>query len=408
MYFTILEAKNKKLIKHNIFFIFQKLSVEDRFMELMRTHLFEYHQKHGQLTEFAGFEMPIWYEGIVPEHMAVREAVGVFDVTHMGRCIVEGKDATAFLNYIFTRDIAPLDLGQGRYSVMCNENGGIIDDLVAFRLKNNSFLLVYNASNRRKDYEWINAKAQGFRVTIRDISEETPMFAVQGPKAISTLQPIVGSDLNSLRYYWGTFMTINEFTAFITRTGYTGEDGFEIFLWDTPLAEAKKAVRLWQTILRAGQPYGIKPCGLGARDTLRLEAGMCLYGNELDEKTTPLEAGLDFVVQFDKQDFIGKEAILKQKAEGIRRLRVGIRVLGKGIPRSGNKIFLKEKEIGNMTSGTFSPLLKCGIGMGYVTPELAKIGARIDILIRQNLIPSEIVEMPFYDITKYGRRRQKT
>lgn len=248
--------------------------------------------------------------------------------------------------------------------------------------------------------------AQGFHVQIRDVSDEVAMFAVQGPKAVNTLQSIADLNLSSLRFYWGSWMTLGDFRVFVTRTGYTGEDGFEIFLWDTLLTEFEKAEKVWQAILKAGREYGIKPCGLGARDTLRLEAGMCLYGNDINEETTPLEAGLDFVVQFRKEPFIGKEALLKQKAEGVKRMRVGIRALDRGIPRPESKIFFEEKEIGQLTSGTFSPLLKYGIGMGYVPPERAKVGARVNILARKTPIHAEIVEMPFYDATKYGRRRQ--
>jgi len=376
-------------------------------MGLMRTHLYEFHRTRGRLTEFAGFEMPVWYEGIVPEHLAVRNAVGIFDVTHMGRCVVNGKDAAVFMNYILTRDVSSASVGQGRYSVMCNEEGGIIDDLVVFRLQEASFLMVYNASNREKDYAWMNDHAQRFDVQIRDVSDEVVMLAVQGPKAIDALQPIVDADLTSLRYYWGSWMNLGDFQVLVTRTGYTGEDGFEIFLWDTPLTRYEMAEKLWQAILNAGQEYGIKTCGLGARDTLRLEAGMCLYGNDIDEETTPLEAGLDFVVQFEKEDFIGKEALVRQKSEGVKRLRVGIRASDRGIPRPECKIFFEGKEVGQLTSGTFSPLLKGGIGMGYITSEHARVGTHVDILVRKTPIRAEIVEMPFYDTLRYGRKRQR-
>jgi len=376
-------------------------------MGLMRTHLYEYHQKHGNLTEFAGFEMPLWYEGIIPEHLAVRNAVGIFDVTHMGRCLVEGKDSAVFLNRILTRDAPSMSVSQGRYSVMCNEKGGIVDDLTVFRLGEERFLIVYNAPNRNKDYAWINDHARNFNVQIRDVSDEAAMFAVQGPKAVDILQSIAEADLAGLRFYWGNWITLGGFRVFATRTGYTGEDGFEIFLWDTPLTESERAERLWQTILKAGQEHGIKPCGLGARDTLRLEAGMCLYGKDIDEETTPLEARLDFVIQFEKEAFIGKEALVKQKAEGIKRVRVGIRALERGVPRAGSQITLEGKETGLLTSGTFSPLLKYGIGMGYVPPEHAQAGTHVDIQARKTPIHAEIVEMPFYDQAKYGRRRQK-
>ncbi|MEM2110745.1 MAG: glycine cleavage system aminomethyltransferase GcvT [Candidatus Bathyarchaeia archaeon] len=374
--------------------------------KLGRTHLYEFHLKNGHLIEFAGFEMPAWYEGIIPEHLAVRNAVGIFDITHMGRCLVRGKDANIFLNNIFTRDVASLSIGQGRYSVMCNEKGGIIDDLVVFRLEEEQFLIVYNASNRQKDFTWINGHAKNFQVETRDVSDEVVMLAVQGPKAIDTLQTISDVDLAALKYYWGRWAILRDFKVFLTRTGYTGEDGFEIFLWGVPLTEPEKAEKLWEAILKTGEKYGIKPCGLGARDTLRLEAGMCLYGNDINENVTPLEAGLDFAVQFEKGDFIGKEALLKQKAEGVKRVRVGVRALDRGVLRPRNNIFSEDKEIGYLTSGTFSPLLKCGIGMGYVTPEHSQVGTRVVIKAQKSMISAEIVRMPFYDETKYGRRRR--
>jgi len=371
----------------------------------LRTHLYKFHQKHGHLVDFAGFEMPEFYEGIIPEHLAVRNEVGIFDVTHMGRCVIEGTDAAGFLNHILTRDLVSSSVGQGRYSVMCNERGGIVDDLVVFRLGEERFLLVYNASNRGKDYTWIVDHARGFQSLIRDISDEVVMFAVQGPKAVNVLQSVADTDLSSIRYYRGSWMTLGGEEIFVSRTGYTGEDGFEIFLWDTSLAKSERAERLWQTVLEAGQEFGIKPCGLGARDTLRTEAGMCLYGNDIDEDTTPLEAKMDFVVQFEKEDFIGKEALLKQKAEGVRRVLVGIRALEQGIPRAGGKIISQGREIGQLTSGTFSPLLRYGIGLGYVPPEYAQIGTRVDVLTRRTPFHAEIVNTPFYDTSKYGRRR---
>jgi len=374
-------------------------------MVLNRTHLHEFHKKRGRLTEFAGFEMPLLYEGIVPEHLAVRNAVGLFDVTHMGRFMVEGKEAAVFLNYILTRNVGTTSVGQGRYAVMCNVKGGIIDDLVVFHIGDEKFLMVNNASNRNKDYEWINGHTEGFQVEVRDVSDEVLMLAIQGPKAADTLQSIVDSDLASLRYYWGKCLTLDSFKVYVTRTGYTGEDGFEIYLWETPLAESERAERLWQLILETGEEHNIKPCGLGARDTLRLEAGMCLYGNDLDEETTPLEAKLDFIVQFEKEDFIGKETLLKQKADGLKRVLVGVRALDRGIPRAGSKITLDEKEIGKMTSGTFSPLLKYGIGLGYVLPEYSEIGTRVQVISRDKPVTFEIVKPPFYNTEKYGRRR---
>ncbi|MBS7624040.1 MAG: glycine cleavage system aminomethyltransferase GcvT [Candidatus Bathyarchaeia archaeon] len=373
----------------------------------MRTHLYEYHKKHAHLTNFAGFEMPLWYEGITSEHLAVREKAGIFDVTHMGRYIISGKDSETFLNNISTRDVASIKIGQGKYSVICNEDGGIIDDVMIFRLEEDVFLIVCNAANRVKDYEWFKAHAPGLSLEIKDVSNNVAMFAIQGPKAAEILQKIVDLNLKNLRYGWGDWTKIGENRVFISRTGYTGEDGFEIFIWDTPLENYEKAYRLWNIILEAGSERGLKPCGLGARDTLRIEAGFCLYGNDINEAITPFEAKLDFAVNLGKDRFIGREALIRQINEGIKRVRVGISLLERGVPRAGCKILSKEGNIiGEITSGTFSPLLKCGIGMGYVSVEYAKPKTEINVQIREKCFRAEITDMPFYDTTKYGRNRK--
>jgi len=376
-------------------------------MELKRTHLYSYHRQHGHLATFAGFEHVLWYEGVIPEHLAVRNAVGLFDVTHMGRCKVRGANVAAFLDHLLTRNISTMETYQGHYTVMCNNHGGIIDDLVVFCLEEDTFLLVYNASNREKDYDWIQSHAKDFDVQHRDVSNEVVMFAVQGPKALATLQPLCSVDLSGVRRYWGRWVGLSDLEVLLTRSGFTGEDGFEMYLRNTPLEESEKAEKLWQTVLKAGEEHGIKPCGLGARDSLRLEAGMCLYGNDIDEDTTPLEAGLAFTVSFEKDNFIGKDVLLRQKDEGLKRIRVGLRMLTRAIPRNGYEIFLKGEKIGHVTSGTFSPVLQCGIGMGYVLPEHATIGTQVDIRIRKSLHRAEIVKMPFYDTTRYGWQRRK-
>ncbi len=360
------------------------------------------------MVEFAGFEMPLWYEGIVSEHLAVRNSVGVFDISHMGRCLIEGNEAAQLLDYVLTRDIVSLNVGQGRYSVMCNDLGGIIDDLVVFRLSENRFMVIFNATNREKDFNWLKFHSQKFDAKLNDVSDEVAMFAVQGPKAVDTLISIANVDTTNIRYYWGTWNRLGKSAVFMTRTGYTGEDGFEILLWETSLKRSVEAERLWQTIVDAGVRYGLKPCGLGARDTLRLEAGMCLYGNELDEVTTPFEAGLDFVVQLKKREFVGKESLIEQKEKSLARVRVGILSKEGRIPRSRDLLLSAKKEIGHVTSGTFSPLLKQGIGMGYVSPEYSNIGTIINVKSSRATFPIEIVKMPFYDETKYGRRRLQT
>jgi aminomethyltransferase len=396
---TIGQLRLKELIKFYMF-------CEEKSMEPKRTHLYEFHRKNGHLTIFAGFEHALWYEGIIPEHLAVRNNVGIFDVTHMGRCLVKGENATALLDYLLTRDAPSMKINQGRYTVMCNNQGGIMDDLVFFRLDEDLFFLIYNAGNREKDYKWICSHAKEFNVQTKDVSDEVAMFAVQGPKALATLQSLSEVDLSGIRRYWGAKIYLDGFEVFLTRSGYTGEDGFEVYLWRTPAEKPKKAVQLWQNILKAGEEHGIKPCGLGARDTLRLEAGMCLYGNDIDESVTPLEAKLNFCVNFDKNNFVGKNALLKQRDENLKRIRAAFRMIGRGIPRPESEIFLKSKKVGRVTSGTFSPLLKCGIGMGYVPSELAIIGTQVDIKIRKSIFGSEIVDTPFYDATEYGGQRK--
>ena len=373
-----------------------------------KTHLYEYHVKNAKMTEFAGFEMPLWYDGIIIEHLAVREGVGIFDVTHMGRALIEGVDAEDFLNYILSRDISGMKVIQGRYSLILNERGGIIDDLTIFKLDENKYLLVYNASNREKDLKWINKNSKCYSVSITDISDETPMFAIQGPKAIPTLNKLFNIDLDKVKRYWGVWANFNNKKILLTRSGYTGEDGYEVYLWDTPLSEWRDALELWEAILEAGSEYSIKPCGLGARDTLRLEAGMCLYDHDINEETNPFEARLDFTVSLSKENFIGKKALIKIKESGVKRIRVGIKLSEKGIPREGYKILSKNrKEIGIVTSGTFSPLLKIGIAMGYVQIEYSEEGSEVYIDIRGDLKKGIIVTPPFYDTSRYGWKRSQ-
>jgi len=371
-----------------------------------RTHLYQFHRENAEITVFAGFEMPLWFKGIIPEHLAVRNSVGIFDITHMGRAIITGPDAEQFLNYVTTNNVQALAPLSAHYSLMCNEKGGIKDDFVLSRLERDKFLMVYNAANREKDYQWLKKNAEKFDVNIQDVSDNIAMFAVQGPKAQETLQKISSGDLSQIKRFKCGWTELSGTKVFISRTGYTGEDGFEIFVWDTPLSNPDKAVKVWNTILEAGKEFGIQPCGLGARDTLRLEAGLCLYGNDIDEETTPLEARLSFVVKFDKGEFIGKQALLKQREEGIKKRRVGIVMIDRGIPRAKFEIYREEQKIGYVTSGTFSPLLRKGIAMGYVQKEHAKEETEITIKIRRKNAKAKIVKFPLYDAEKYGYRRK--
>jgi len=376
---------------------------------LRRTHLYQFHKQNAKITEFAGFQMPIWYKGIIPEHMAVRTHVGIFDITHMGRALITGAKSEAYLNHVITNDVSVLTPLSAQYSVMCNENGGIKDDFVVSRLEQEKYLMVYNAANREKDYQWLVQNSKAFNVKVEDVSDNIAMFAVQGPNTQPTLQKIADTDLSKIERFKCGWTKLGGVDSLVSRTGYTGEDGFEVFVWNTPLSNPENAVKVWNAILKAGEEFGIEPCGLGARDTLRLEAGMCLYGNDIDETTTPLEAGLGFVVKLKKDSFIGKNALTKQKTEGIRRKRVGLRMIEKGpSPRPKQEVWKDStKKIGYVTSGTFSPLLECGIAMAYIGVEQAVEGQAVTVKIRDKALKAEIVKFPFYDPTKYGHMRQK-
>jgi aminomethyltransferase len=292
---------------------------------------------------------------------------------------------------------------------MCTESGGIIDDFVVYRLETEKFLVVFNASNREKDYSWLVKHVQGFDVKIDDISDNVAMLAVQGPNAAKTLQKISAEDPNKIERFKCEHTQLAGADIFLARTGYTGEDGFEVFIWDASPAKPDNAIAVWNAVLEAGKAFGIEPCGLGARDTLRLEAGLCLYGNDMDERTTPLEAGLGFVVKLQKENFIGKEALQKQKTEGVKRKRIGIAMIEQGIPRPNFEIYNdKNEKIGRMTSGTFSPLLKHGVGMGYVQVDQAQEGNPVSVKIRDKRTRAKIASFPLYDAEKYGFRRKTT
>jgi aminomethyltransferase len=372
-----------------------------------RTQLYEVHVKTAKLTTFAGFEMPLYYKDIAPEHMAVRNSVGIFDISHMGRVIITGADSEGFLNHIITNDVSTLSSNSAQYSVMCTQSGGIIDDFIVYRLETEKFLVVFNASNREKDYNWFVKNIGDFTAKIEEVSDNVAMLAVQGPNAERTLQKISTEDLSKIGRFKCSHQRLSDVDIFLSRTGYTGEDGFEVFVWNTSQEKPDLAVKLWKAVLHAGKNFGIEPCGLGARDTLRLEAGLCLYGNDIDENTIPLEAGLSFVVKLQKEKFIGKEALLKQKTEGPKRKRVGIEMTKQGIARPGFDIHSTNREkIGQITSGTFSPLLKCGVGMGYVQIDHAEEGEVVSVNIRGRFTEGKIRAFPLYDPEEYGYKRK--
>ena len=355
---------------------------------LKKTPFYDMHVKNkGKIVEFAGYLMPVQFEGIIPEHNAVRSSVGVFDVSHMGEVEIRGNDRLKFVNYMTTNNASDLALNQVQYSTMLYPEGGIVDDLLVYNLFERMFLVV-NAANADKDYKWI-VDNKKFDVEIINSSDDIGQLAIQGPKSEPVMQKLFDFDLSELKYYWATEVKMKEVSMVLSRTGYTGEDGFEIYL------DRKPAAQVWDAVFEAGKEFGIKPIGLGARDTLRSEMRYCLYGNDIDKTTNPLEAGLAWIVKFDKEDFIGKENLLKLKEAGIKRKLVGFKAIDKGIPRSHQEIHNEDRKIGFVTSGTFSPSFKKGIGIGYVEKPYDKTGTKLKVLGKKP-IDVEIIKGPFY------------
>jgi len=355
---------------------------------MKRTPLWELHKEKGaKLVPFAGFEMPLQYEGIIKEHKWVREKVGLFDVSHMGEIEITGPRALEFVSYITSNDPKALEEYGVQYSLFVNHRGGIVDDLLVYRLPDR-FLLVVNASNTDKDFEWVKSHLFKDGVEARNLSDSVAELALQGPEAQKVLEPLCDIDLEKIGYYKAAKCKLLGKEVLISRTGYTGEDGFEIYL------ELEDGIPVARKLL---ENPSVKMAGLGARDTLRLEMGYCLYGNDIDDDTSPWEARLGWVVKLDKGDFVGRDVLIKQKEEGIKRYRVGFITKRKGaVPRPHQSISREGKEIGQVTSGTFSPSLSLGIGMGYVSKEFSKKGTEIEIEIRNALEKAEIVSLPFY------------
>jgi aminomethyltransferase len=376
-------------------------------LDLKKTHIYAYHAEHGNIVDFGGYALPVWFEGIIPEHHAVRNGVGIFDTSHMGRTFAKGPEVVKFLNWVVTNDVSKLGPREGLYTVMLKPDAGIVDDLITYKMSEEKFFIVYNAANREKDFAWLKENSGGFDVELRDMSDEIAMIAVQGPKAEETLQKITEEDLSQVGRFNLARLTVSGHKCMAARTGYTGEDGFEVFVLDCPLESPEKALKVWNDLVGAGAV----PVGLGARDSLRLEAGLNLYGNDITEETNPLEARLRWVVKFKKEGgFIGKEALQKAREEGVERSQVGIQVVGRGIPRQHYEILDEEgKEvIGEVTSGGMAPTLGYGIAIGYVPQELRKVGTPVKIRIRKRLVEGKIVKAhPFYDDSVYGWKREK-
>lgn len=365
---------------------------------LKRTPLFETHKQLGaRMVPFGGWEMPVQYTSVLEEHRAVREAAGLFDVSHMGEFEVTGPDALALIQRVSTNNAAKLEVGQAQYSFMCRENGTVVDDILVYRLGDDRYWLVVNAGNIQKDWEWVTQAlaASGLKdLTLRNISDEVAQIALQGPKAEEILQPLVpGAALGDIGFYrakTGVAVAGIE-TLVLSRTGYTGEDGFELY------CRAEDAVTLWNALLAAGQGAGLRPCGLGARDTLRFEAKLPLYGHELSDEITPFEAGLGSFVKLKKgADFIGREALAALKEKGVSRKLVGLEMVGRGIPREGYPVAKDGQVVGQITTGSFAPSLGKNLGLAYVPPELSELGTELDVIIRGKAVPARVVETPFY------------
>lgn len=358
---------------------------------LRRTPLYEQHAALGaKLVPFAGFEMPVQYPtGITAEHRAVREAAGLFDVSHMGEFVVTGPQALELIQRVTVNDAARVEIGQAQYSAMCLETGGVVDDLIVYRFADR-WMLVVNASNLDKDLAWIRAHADGLDVQVDDRSERTGLLAIQGPAAREILRPLASVDVDQVRYYRFAEGAVAGIPAVISGTGYTGEDGFELYV------AADHAEHLWKALLEAGEGKGLVPAGLGARDSLRLEVGYPLYGNDLDDEHTPLESGLGWITKLDKGDFVGRDALLRQKEAGVPRRLVGIRVVGKAFPRHGYPILAHGEQVGVVTSGTVSPSLGYGVALGYVPPELSTPETALQLDVRGKAVDVVVQRPPFY------------
>ncbi len=357
-------------------------------MVAKKTSFYNKHVEYGaKIVPFAGYLMPIQYTGIIDEHLTVRNNVGVFDVSHMGEFLVTGENAENFLNNLTVNNVEKLEVGQIQYSAMCYPDGGIVDDLLVYKFKD-YYLMVVNASNIEKDYAWALENLMD-NVELKNISENTALLAVQGPQSFKTLQKLTEVNLSEIPFYHFKEDKLAGEKLIISRTGYTGEMGFELY------HNPKDSEKLWNEIFKAGEEFGIKPVGLGCRDTLRLEMKYALYGNDIDKTTNPLEAGLGWITKLKKNGFIGQEALQQIKEQGLKRRNVAFELTERGIPRQGYKIFKDGEEIGNVTSGTMSPSLKKGIGTGYVAKAFQKSGTEIEIEMRGKFVKAVIVKPPF-------------
>jgi aminomethyltransferase len=357
--------------------------------EPKKTPFYDLHVKNGaKIVEFAGYLMPIQFRGIMEEHRRVRSSIGLFDITHMGEFEVWGKDAENFIQRMTTNDVSQLVTYQVQYSCMCYDHGGIVDDLLVYRLPDH-FLLVVNGACLDKDFKWLSDHFFG-DVELKNVSDDTALLALQGPKAEDVLKKLTDKKLSDIKYYWASWGKVNGIEMLFSRTGYTGEDGFELY-FAPPYAES-----MWNALMEAGREFDIEPIGLGARDSLRLEMKYMLYGNDIDQTTNPLEAGLGWIVKLDKGDFTGKQPIMELKQQGVKRKLVAFELVDKAFPRQHYEIQKNGRKIGEVTSGTFSPSLDKGIGLGYVPVEYSGIGTELDVIIRGKQNRAVVIKPPFY------------
>lgn len=360
---------------------------------LKKTALYNAHERYGgKIIEFAGWMLPVQYEGIMPEHEAVRTMAGIFDVSHMGEVDITGKDALAYVQNLVTNDAEKLEDGGVMYCFMCYPDGGVVDDLLVYRFSKDHFYLVINASNVEKDYNWMLDNKGSYDVSIENLSDKISEVAVQGPKAEEILQKLTQTKLSDIKFFFcKRDVEICGIKCLVSRTGYTGEDGFEVY------APNDGIEKIWDSIISAGKELGIKPCGLGCRDTLRFEATLPLYGNELSKDITPLEAGLGIFVKLDKENFIGKAALKAQKEAGLKRKTVGFEMIDKGIPRHGYEVMANGEKIGYVTTGYLSPTLKKNIGLALIDSKYADLGTNIEIVIRNKSLKAQVVSKKFYN-----------
>ena len=359
--------------------------------KMKKTRLNLNHKKlNGKMVEFFDWEMPVEYAGIVKEHLAVRQKAGLFDVSHMGEIKVQGPQALDYIQYLTPNNAAHVNTERAQYSALITPEGTFVDDMLIYLLEENKYLLVVNAANEDKDFKWVSSHTKGFDVNVENISDKYSQIAIQGPKALEILKPLTDVSLEELKAFQVAFGSVAGVEAMVSRTGYTGEDGFEVY------TKSNKPGKIWDTLLEQGKNAGIQPIGLGARDTLRLEACLMLYGNDIDNTTSLLEAGMRWLVKFKKGDFLGREALLTQKKEGLKRRLIGFELQERGIARSHYPVYIKGEKISEVTSGTLSPYLKKSIGLAYLPIEYTEIGTEFEIGIRGRRVKTRVVPIPFY------------